>query len=126
MHANGHNGRSVHSRMKLNGQRTAHRVVEAIKASGCSSHSRFFLVAKNSGLADVPKEFDHVAASDRFSALVSGNPVPENYKIPECVFFLADAILADKWPQKRFSDFEGSSLQEPVQRFSPSSSPIIA
>src|SRR3989344_3962781 len=93
-----------HLHGKPNGQGTAHRVEEAIRSSGCSAAGEFFRVARHAFPNHALEQ--HITADDQrswmtrelswFGALGSGNPVPEGYKIPECVRLLADRMLASK------------------------------
>ena len=92
-----------HPHGKPNGQGTAHRVEEAIRVSGCSAMGEFFRVAKHAFPTGATEPFDMVSELRRFGALQSGNPVPEGYKIPECVRSLADKILESKDRRKCFA-----------------------
>lgn len=113
-----------HPHGKSNGQGTAHRVEEAIRASRCSATGEFFRVARFVFPNHAPEQCITVSVPCAtaveqptwltqelrwFGALVSGNPVPEGYKIPECVRLLTERVLENKDPKKCFADARLSS-----------------
>lgn len=102
-----------HPHGKPNGQGTAHRVEDAIRSSGCSATGEFFRVAKYAFFAGAIEPFDMINELSWFGALGSGNPVPEGYKIPECVRSLADKILESKDRRKCFALLRNSSDRKP-------------
>lgn len=119
-----------HLHGKPNGQGTLHRVEDAIRLSGCSATGEFFRVARHTFPDHAPDQC--VTADDQrgwmerelswFASLGSGNPVPEGYKIPECVRFLADRVLESKNPRKCFEGLKLSSEKKPARTVS---SPIF-